>query len=355
MVQEPAPSRPIPGSMASAALLAWILVSKFDDHIPLYRQAEIFARMGADIPDSTLVDWCGRAMKVLAPLIERIEADVMASDLLHADDTPIRVLDRSLRDCGLGKGVKQGRIWVYVRDPRPWAGTAPPGAVYRFAPDWKQEHVHNHLARTRGILQADGYKGYAKLYDPGPDGAVQLREAACWAHLRRDFHDEWDKTKSAIAREALDRIRAFYDIAREINGQPSEIRLAARARHSAPKVDAFLAWSETQLTRIPGKGDLARTFRYGLVRRASFSLFLTDGRVGIDKNPAERALRPIGIGRKNWLFADSDTGGETLARAMTIIETAKLNGLDPQAYLADVLDRIHDHKINRLDELLPWN
>lgn len=355
MVQEPAPSRPIPGSMASAALLAWILVSKFDDHIPLYRQAEIFARMGADIPDSTLVDWCGRAMKVLAPLIERIEADVMASDLLHADDTPIRVLDRSLRDRGLGKGVKQGRIWVYVRDPRPWAGTAPPGAVYRFAPDWKQEHVHGHLARTRGILQADGYKGYAKLYDPGPDGAVQLREAACWAHLRRDFHDEWDKTKSAIAREALDRIGALYDIEREINGQPAEIRLAARARHSAPKVDAFFAWSETQLTRIPGKGDLARAFRYGLTRRASFSLFLTDGRVAIDNNPAERALRPIGIGRKNWLFAGADTGGETLARAMTIIETAKLNGLDPQAYLADVLDRIQDHKINRLDELLPWN
>jgi transposase len=355
MVQEPAPSRPIPGSMASAALLAWILVSKFDDHIPLYRQAEIFASMGADIPDSTLVDWCGRAMKVLAPLIERIEADVMASDLLHADDTPIRVLDRSLRNRGLGKGVKQGRIWAYVRDPRPWAGTAPPGAVYRFAPDWKQEHVHSHLARTRGILQADGYKGYAKLYDPAPDGTPRLQEASYWAHLRRDFHDEWDKTKSAIAREALDRIGALYDIEREINGQPADIRLAARQKHSAPKVEAFFAWSESQLTRIPGKGDLARAFRYGLARRASFSLLLSDGRVAIDNNPAERALRPIGIGRKNWLFAGADTGGETLARAMTIIETAKLNGLDPQAYLADVLDRIHDHKINRLDELLPWN
>jgi transposase len=355
MVQEPAPSRPIPGSMASAALLAWVLVSKFDDHLPLYRLNEIFARMGADIPDSTLVDWCGRAMKVLAPLIERIEADVMASDLLHADDTPIRVLDRSLRDRGLGKGVKQGRIWAYVRDPRPWAGTAPPGAVYRFAPDWKEEHVHRHLAQTRGILQADGYKGYAKLYEPDPDGTPRLQEASCWAHLRRDFHDEWDKTKSAIAREALDRIGALYDIEREINGQPADIRLAARRKHSAPKVEAFFAWSESQLTRIPGKGDLAKAFRYGLARRVSFSFFLTDGRVAIDNNPAERALRPIGIGRKNWLFAGADTGAETLARAMTIIETAKLNGLDPQAYLTDVLDRIHDHKINRLDELLPWN
>ncbi|MCC0028708.1 MAG: IS66 family transposase [Brucellaceae bacterium] len=355
MVQVPAPSRPIPGSMAGAGLLAHILVSKFDDHLPLYRQHEIFARMGADIPDSTLVDWCGRAMKVLQPLIERIEADVMASDVLHADDTPIRVLDRSQRDKGLGKGVKKGRIWAYVRDQRPWAGASPPGAVYAFAPDWKEEHVHRHLANTRGILQADGYKGYAKLYEPDPDGLPRLREAACWAHLRRDFHDEWNKTKSEIAREALDRIGALYDIEREITGRSADIRLAARQKHSAPKVGAFFAWAESQLALIPGKSDLAKAFRYGLSRRASFSLFLEDGRVAIDNNPAERALRPIGIGRKNWLFAGADTGAETLARAMTIIETAKMNGLDPQAYLADILARVHDHKINRLDELLPWN
>ena len=355
MVQMPAPSRPIPGSMAGAGLLAHILVSKFDDHLPLYRQNEIFARMGADIPDSTLVDWCGRAMKVLQPLIDRIEADVMASDLLHADDTPIRVLDRASRDKGLGKGVKKGRIWAYVRDPRPWAGSSPPGAVYAFAPDWKEEHVHRHLAQTRGILQADGYKGYSKLYDPDPDGTPRLREAACWAHLRRDFHDEWCKTKSAIGREALDRIGALYDIERQINGRPADIRLAARHRHSASKVEAFFTWSESQLALIPGKGDLAKAFRYGLSRQAAFSLFLSDGRVCIDNNPAERALRPIGIGRKNWLFAGADTGAETLARAMTVIETAKLNGLDPQAYLADILARIHDHKINRLDDLLPWN
>jgi transposase len=355
MVQEPAPSRPIPGSMASAALLAYILVSKFDDHLPLYRLAEIFARMGADIPDSTLVDWCGRAMKVLKPLIDRIDDEVMGSDLLHADDTPIRVLDRSLRDRGLGKGVKKGRIWTYVRDQRPWAGAAPPGAVYRFAPDWKEEHVREHLQRAKGVLQADGYKGYAKLYDPGPDGAVQLREAACWAHLRRDFHDVWTATGSRIAREALDRIGALYDIERSITGQPADVRRAVRQERSKPKVDAFRAWAEQQLTRIPGKGDLARAFRYGLSRWPAFYLFLGDGRVAIDNNPAERALRPIGIGRKNWLFAGADTGAETLARAMTIIETAKMNGLDPQAYLADVLDRINDHKINRLDELLPWN
>jgi len=355
MVQEPAPSRPIPGSMAGPNLLAHVLVSKFDDHLPLYRQHEIFARMGADIPESTLVGWCGRAMKTLSPLIERLEAEIMASDLLHADDTPIRVLDRSLRDKGLGKGVRKGRIWAYVRDQRPWAGAAPPGAVYRFAPDWKEEHVLGHLVNACGILQADGYKGYAKLYESGPDGTRRLHEAACWAHLRRDFHDFWASTKSTIAREALDRIGKLYDIERDITGQPADVRYAMRQKLSKPKVEAFFAWSEQQLLRITGKSDLAKAFRYGLSRREAFSLFLSDGRVAIDNNPAERALRPIGIGRKNWLFAGADTGAETLARAMTVIETAKLNNLDPQAYLADILDRIQDHKINRLDELLPWN
>lgn len=355
MVQMPAPSRPIPGSMAGAGLLAYILVSKFDDHLPLYRLNEIFARMGVDIPDSTMVDWCGRAMQVLQPLIERIETAIMASDLLHADDTPIRVLDRSLRDKGLGKGVKKGRIWAYVRDQRPWAGASPPGAVYYFAPDWKEEHVHRHLKQSSGILQADGYKGYGKLYSPGTDGLPRFKEAACWAHWRRDFHDIWTSNKSEIAREALDRIGALYDIERSINGQSPEIRLAVRQKQSKPKAEAFRLWAEAQLTRIPGKGDLAAAFRYGLSRWSSLCLFLEDGRVAIDNNAAERALRPIGVGRRNWLFAGADTGAETLARAMTIIETAKMNGLDPQGYLADVLDRIHDHKINRLDELLPWN
>jgi transposase len=355
MVQEPAPSRPIPGSMAGPNLLAHVLVSKFDDHLPLHRQNEIFARMGADIPDSTLVDWCGRAMQVRQPIIERIEADVMGSELLHADDTPTRVLDRSLRDKGLGKGVKQGRIWAYVRDQRPWDGTAPPRVVYYFAPDRKGEHVRHHLQNSSGILQADAYAGFNVLYEKPPNGSRQFREAACWAHLRRDFHDVWTSDKSQIAREALDRIGALYDIEREIAGQPADVRLAARQKLSKPKVEAFKHWAERQVMRIPGKSDLAKAFRYGLSRWPSFCLFLTDGRVAIDNNAAERAMRPIDIGRKNWLFAGADTGAETLARAMTLIETAKLNGLDPQAYLADILDSIHDHKINRIDERLPWN
>ena len=355
MVQVPAPSRPIPGSMAGPGLLAYVLVSKFDDHLPLYRLNEIFARMGADIPDSTLVDWCGRAMKVLQPLTERIETEIMASDLLHADDTPIRVLDRGRPDKGLGKGVKQGRIWTYVRDQRPWAGTTPPGAVYYFAPDRKGEHVRQHLQGSSGILQADAYIGFNKLYEKRADGSHQFREAACWAHLRRDFHDIWASDKSQIAREALDRIGELYDIERGIAGQPADVRLRARQTKSKPKVEALRQWAEQQLTRIPGKSDLAKAFRYGLSRWPSFCLFLEDGRVAIDNNAAERAMRPIGIGRKNWLFAGADTGAETLARAMTVIETAKLNGLNPQAYLADILDRIHDHKNNRIDELLPWN
>lgn len=359
MVQVPAPSRPIPRSMASASLLAYILVSKFDDHLPLYRLNEIFARMGVDIPDTTLVDWCGRTMKLLLPLIERIESHVLAGDVLHADDTPIRVLDPSLRKAGisgnLGKGVRQGRIWAYILDQRPWAGQAPPGVAYKFAANWKEKHVLEHLRHASGVLQADGYKGYGKLYAPGADGIAQFREAACWAHLRRDFHDLWVGAKSQIAREALDRIGAIYDIEARITGQSAQARHAARQLHSKPKVEAFHAWAQIQITKIPAKGDLANAFRYALTRWPAFCLFLEDGRVAIDNNPAERALKPIGIGRKNWLFAGSDTGAETLARAMTIIETAKMNGLNPQAYLADVIERINEHKINRINELLPWN
>ena len=229
------------------------------------------------------------------------------------------------------------------------------GAVYQFAPDWKEEHVLGHLSQAGGILQADGYKGYAKLYATDLEGKSQFREAACWAHLRRDFHDVWAATKSEIAREALDRIGKFYDIERAISGKPAELRLAVRQKETRPKIDAFRDWAEKQLTRIPGKSDLAKAFRYGLSRWSALTLFLEDGRVAIDNNAAERALRPIGVGRRNWLFAGSDAGGETLARALTVIETAKMNGLDPQAYLADVLDRIHDHMNTRLGELLPWN
>ena len=355
IAQEPAPSRPIPRGMAGPGLLAHVLVAKYDDHLPLYRQGEIFARMGADIPRSTLIDWCGLATATLRPLAERIRQSVFSCGRLHADDTPIRVLDPSKKTNGGNRGVKEGRIWTYLRDDRPWGGADPPAVAYLFSPDRKGEHPRRHLAGFSGILQADAYSGFKALYEPGSDGAVRIREAACWAHLRRDFHDVWKATGSEIARDALDRIGALYDIERVINGQSPDRRRAARQENSAPIAEALHAWMTAQIERIPGKGDLAKAMRYALKRWPSFTLFIDNGRVGIDNNPAERAIKPVVIGRKNWMFAGSDAGGETLADAMTVIETAKLSGLDPEAYLTDLLARIADHPNRRIDDLLPWN
>jgi transposase len=356
VVQPPAPTRPVPKGMAGPGLLAHILVSKYDDHLPLYRQGEIFARLGAQIPRSTLIDWCGQSVATLRPLAERIKAEVLRSNRLHADDTPIKVLDPSVRATrDRTRAVKEGRIWVYVRDDRPWGGSDPPAVAYYFSPDRKGEHPQGHLAQFRGILQADAYAGFRKLYEPGEGHVPRIREAACWAHLRRDFHDIWTATGSSLARDALERIGTLYDIERDIAGQSAERRHAVRQAQSAPRVAQLLAWCEAQLARLPAKGDLAKAMRYALNRRQAFMLFLADGRVAIDNNAAERAIRPIAIGRKNFLFAGSDAGGETLADAMTIIETAKLSDLDPEAYLADLLARINDHMITRLDELLPWN
>ena len=325
--------------------------------MPLYRQGEILARHGADIPRSTLIDWCGQAIAVLRPLIERIKAGVMRTDRLHADDTPIQVLDPMVRQTrGKARAVKEGRIWVYVRDDRPWGGKDPPGIAYYFSPDRKGEHPQGHLAEFKGVLQADAYGGFARLYQAtAPDTEPRIREAACWAHLRRDFHDIWKATASPLAKDALERIGRLYDVEREITGQSAERRREARQNRSRPQVDAFRLWCESRLTCVPTKGDLAKAMRYALKRWNAFTLFLKDGRVAIDNNPAERAIRPIALGRKNWLFAGSDAGGETLADAMTIIETAKLSGLNPEVYLADVLARINDHIVTRLDELLPWN
>jgi transposase len=311
--------------------------------------------MGADIPRSTLIDWCGQAAAAIRPVANLIRAEVMAADRLHADDTPIRVLDPKMKLAGKERGVKEGRVWVYVRDDRPWAGQDPPAAAYWFSPDRKGEHPQEHLKNFIGILQADAYAGFRKLYERGIDGEPRIREAACWAHLRRDFHDIWKSTDSAIARDALEQIGKLYDVERSINGQPLERRLAARQQDSRPRVLAFRTWCEQQLGRIPGKGDLAKAMRYALGRWPSFTLFLDDARVAIDNNAAERAIRPIAVGRKNFLFAGADAGGEILADAMTVIETAKLSGLNPEAYLADILTRIRDHDPAKLDDLLPWN
>ena len=311
--------------------------------------------MGADIPRSTLIDWCGQAAAAVRPVANLIRAEVVAADRLHADDTPIRVLDPKVKLAGKERGVKEGRIWVYVRDDRPWGGSDPPAAAYWFSPDRKGEHPQAHLRNFIGVLQADAYSGFRKLYEPGLDGAPRIHEAACWAHLRRDFHDVWKSTNSPIAWDALEQIGKLYEVERAINGQPLERRSAMRQQQSRPLVLAFRAWCEQQLNRIPGKGDLAKAIRYALGRWPSFTLFLDDPRVAIDNNAAERAIRPIAVGRKNFLFAGADAGGEILADAMTVIESAKLAGLDPEAYLADILTRIRDHDPARLDDLLPWN
>jgi hypothetical protein len=343
--------------MAGPGLLAHILVSKFDDHLPLYRQGEILARRGADIPRSTLIDWCGQGVAALKPLTALIRRHIFASTRLHADDTPIRVLDPTVvvASQGTRRGVKEGRIWVYVRDDRPFSGGDPPAVAYFFSADRKGAHPQDHLCGFGGILQADAYSGFRALYEPDPlSGVVRIRQAGCWAHLRRDFHDIWKSTRSTLAAEALAQIGVLYDIERAIVGQPAAMRHAVRQEKSKPRVEAFKGWCERQLPRLPSKGDLAKAIRYGLNRWKAFALFLEDGRVAIDNNPAERAIRPVALGRKNFLFVGSDAGGETLADAMTVIETAKMSGLDPEAYLRDVLARINDHKINRLDELLPW-
>ncbi len=351
IVQVPAPTRPIARSSAGASLLSHILVSKFDDQLPLYRQSEILERHGIEVPRSTLSDWCGLSMKTLAPLTELIKKQVMTSDRLHTDDTPVDVLGKNFKVVSRsGKAKKQGRIWTYVRDDRPSGGKAPPIAAYWFSADRKAENPVEHLKEFSGILQADAYAGYKQLYETG-----QIREAACWAHWRRDFYDIFTGTKSELAEHALHEIGKLYDIERQINGKSPDQRREVRQKYSKPIAEHFKAWCEAQLDRISGKSNLAKAIRYGLSRWHAFTLFLEDGRVAIDNNAAERAIKPVAMGRKNWMFAGSMAGGETLADAMTLIETAKLNGINPQDYLTDILARINDHKINRLSELLPWN
>lgn len=254
MVQPLAPTRPIRRGMAGPGLLAHILVSKFDDQLPLYRQREILARHGADIPRATLIDWCGQAVAALRPLSELIRSEIMRADRLHADDTPIKVLDPNQRKLGQSRGIKEGRIWVYVRDDRPWAGGDPPGAAYWFSPDRKGIHPQTHLAEFSGILQADAYAGFRELYKADCTGQARVREAACWAHLRRDFHDVWKATDSPIAREALERIGALYDTERMIAGRSADERCAIRQEQSKPLVEAFRVWCEHELARLPGKG-----------------------------------------------------------------------------------------------------
>lgn len=344
ITQAPAPSLPIRRGRPTAGLLAHVLVAKYCDHLPLYRQSEIYARSGVELERSTLADWVGQSTNLLRPLIDALQRHVMAGERLHADDTPVPVLAP-----GTGK-TRTGRLWAYVRDERPYASNIAPAVRYHYSADRRGVHPRGHLARFRGVLQADGYSGFDDLYD-----GERVYEAACWAHVRRKFYDIDAAQQSPLAREALDRIGALYDIERQINGKPPDLRRTVRQAEARPLIEALHRWFSTTLQRVSGRSDIAGAIRYAMTRWQALTRYLDDGTVAIDNNAAERSIRPLALGRKNWLFAGSDSGGERAAATYSLIETAKLNGWDPEAYLRHVLECIADHPVNRVAELLPWN
>jgi transposase len=343
--QAPAPERPIAKGLPSPGLLAHVLVSKYCDHLPLYRQSQIFARQGVALDRSTLANWVGGAVWWLEPLQARLAEHVFASQTVFADDTPIPVLDP-----GRGR-TKTGRLWVYARDDRPWNGPDPPAAVYLYSPDRKAERPAAHLTRFRGVVQVDGYPGFERLRNGG-----DIELAACWAHARRKFYEVHQATGSPVAAEALRRIAELYAIEATIRGQPANVRRATRQTGSLPLVGAMKTWLEAELKRIPPRGGLGDAIRYALTRWSALGLFLDNGRLGIDNNTVERAIRPIALGRKNHLFAGSDRGATRWAVVASLVATAKLNGVEPFAYLKDVLERMSNgHPMSQLEELLPWN
>lgn len=344
------PTPPIERGKPGPGLIAHVLIAKYCDHLPLYRQSGIYAREGVDLARSTMADWVGKASGLLAPLVEALRDHVFAANRLHGDDTPVPVLEP-------GKGsTKTGRLWAYLRDGRPWADEAPPAVCYFYSPDRKGEHPRGHLATFRGVLHADGYAGFRELYEPRKPGEPPpIREAACMAHVRRKFFDLTVAGSAPIATEALRHIGAFYDIEATIRGAPPDRRRDIRQQETKPRFEAWRTWLDGMLKQLPRKSGTAEAIRYAMTRWEALGRFIDDGTIEIDNNPAERCIRPIALGRKNWLFAGSDKGGERAAGILSLIETAKLNGLDPEAYLRAVLERIADHPINRIDDLLPWS
>jgi transposase len=358
--EPPAPFHVTPRGWAGPNLLAMLFFEKFGQHQPLNRQAERYAREGVPLSLSTLADQVGAGCAVLEPLLRRLEAHVLAAERLHGDDTTVPVLAK-------GKTVT-GRCWVYVRDDRPFGGRAPPAAMFYYSRDRGGEHVEAHLACWSGVLQADAYSGYNKLYaadrTPGP-----ILEAACWAHARRPFFALADIEGSArrkaqgkvpapispLALEVVQRMDRLFEIERGINGKIADERRVVRATMSRPLVDELEARMRVERPKLSRGSDLAKAMDYMLKRWPAFTRFLDDGRICLSNNAAERGLRGIALGRKSWLFAGSDRGGDRAAAMYSLIVTAKMNDIDPQAWLADVLARIASHPASRLDELLPWN
>jgi transposase len=344
VVQAPAPARLIEGGLPTEATVAQVLVSKYADHLPLYRQAQIYARQGLNLDRSTLADWVGRAAFLLRPVHERLLARLKESPKLFADETTAPVLDP-----GRGR-TKTGQLWAYARDDRPWGGTDPPGVAYVYAPDRKAERPITHLAGFTGILQVDGYGGYRVLAERGD---VQL--AFCWSHVRRRFYELAAAGPAPIASEALERIASLYAVESEIRGRAADERRAVRQDKSRPITDELELWLRAKLALISQKTKLAEAIRYALSRWEGLTRFIDDGRIEIDSNVVERSIRPIALNRKNALFAGSDGGGEHWAVIASLIETCKLIGVEPYAYLADVITRIvNGHPNSRIDDLLPW-
>jgi transposase len=353
ITQAAAPALPTPRGRAAPGLLAHLLVSKYTDHLPLYRQSEIFARDGLDLDRSTLSDWVGQATWLLQPIVDGIRRHVFTAEKIHGDDTPVPVLEP-----GRGR-TRTGRLWVYVRDDRPFCGPAPPAAAYFYSPDRGGEHPAAHLANFRGFLQADAYSGFTALYEPRPAGpglpaTAMITEVACWSHCRRNIFEVWEATKSAVAKAALDRIAEFYAIEEQARFAPPAERLAHRAA-LIPLLDAFFAWAQATERKLSARSELAKALRYILTRRTALTRFATDARLEADNNIAENAIRGIALGRRNWLFAGSDAGGKRAAAMYSILQTAKLNCVNPEAYLTETLAKIADgHPINRIAELMPW-